>query len=118
MFFLNFINSIGESYLQWKDIYNVTGKILTIMFFYKSLYWVIGFFFTRKFKPAKRKHKYAILIAARNEEKVIGNLLDSINKQDYPKNLITTFVVADNCTDNTASIARKHGAICYERFDD
>lgn len=28
------------------------------------------------------------------------------------------FVVADNCTDNTAKVAREHGAICYERFDD
>ena len=58
------------------------------------------------------------MIAARNEKNVIGNLLDSINKQDYPSHLITTFVVADNCTDNTAEIARNKGAICYERFDE
>ena len=113
----NIINSIGDSYLAWKNVYNIIGKILVIMMAYKTLYWLIGVFFTRKFKPAKNKHKYAILIAARNEKNVIGNLLDSINKQDYPKELITTFVVADNCTDNTAEIARKHGAICYERFD-
>ena len=74
-------------------------------------------FFTRKFAPAKKKHKYAILIAARNEKYVIGNLLDSINKQDYPKEMLTVFVVADNCDDNTAEIARSKGAICYERFD-
>ena len=64
-------------------------------------------FFTRKFKPAKKKHKYGICIAARNEKYVIGNLLDSINKQDYPKELVTTFVVADNCTDSTADIASR-----------
>ena len=75
-------------------------------------------FFTRKFKPAKKKYKYGICIAARNEEMVLGNLLDSIKKQDYPNELLTVFVVADNCTDNTAKIAREHGAICYERFDD
>ena len=40
---------------------------------YKTVYWIVGIFFTRKFKPAKNYHKYAILIAARNEEKVIGN---------------------------------------------
>jgi cellulose synthase/poly-beta-1,6-N-acetylglucosamine synthase-like glycosyltransferase len=57
------------------------------------------------------------MIAARTEKYVIGNLLDSINKQDYPKDLVTIFVVADNCTDNTAEIARSKGAICYERFD-
>lgn len=111
------INFIGQSYLDWKSIYNVIGAVLSFLLAYKTVYWVIGLFFTRKFKPAKNKHKYGIVIAARNEEKVIGNLLDSINKQDYPRELLTVFVVADNCTDNTASVARGHGAICYERFD-
>ena len=59
-----------------------------------------------------------LLFQQRNEKNVIGNLLDSIKKQDYPKELLTVFVIADNCTDNTAEIARSHGAICYERFDD
>ena len=116
-YFLNILTSIGNHYIKWKDVYNIIGSILGIMLIYKNAYYIIGLFFTRKFKQAKNKHKYAILIAARNEKNVIGNLLDSINKQDYPSDLITTFVVADNCTDNTAEIARKHGAICYERFD-
>ena len=114
---MNVISSIGEHYLSWRHVYNVIGSVLAILMAYKTVYWLIGLFFTRKFKPAKKKHKYAILIAARNEKNVIGNLLDSINKQDYPSELLTTFVVADNCTDNTAEIARKHGAVCYERFD-
>ncbi len=38
-------------------------------------------------------------------------------EQDYPKELVTVFVVADNCTDSTAEIAAKHGAVCYERTD-
>lgn len=115
--YLNIISFVGDHYLAWKYVYNIIGIILSYMLIYKAIYWIIGIFFTRNFKPAKKKHKYAILIAARNEKNVIGNLLDSINRQDYPKKLITTFVVADNCTDDTAEIARKHGAICYERFD-
>ena len=94
------------------------GNILTILLAYHTIYMFVGFFATRKFPKAKNNHKYAILVAARNEETVIGNLLDSIRKQDYPSDLITVFVVADNCTDNTAGIARENGAICYERFDD
>ena len=117
MYLMNIISSIGEHYLSWRHVYNVIGSVLAILMAYKTVYWLIGLFFTRKFKPAKKKHQYAILIAARNEKNVIGNLLDSINKQDYPSELLTTFVVADNCTDNTAEIARKHGAVCYERFD-
>lgn len=111
------INFIGNGFLASKKIYSVLGVIITIITLHKVFYFVIGMFFTRKFKPAKKKHKYGIVIAARNEKFVIGNLLDSINKQDYPKELITTFVVADNCTDNTAEIARSKGAICYERND-
>lgn len=110
--------SIGNAYPTAKVIYAVIGTVLTYMLFHKKIYKIIGLFFTRKFKPAKAKHKYAIVIAARNEQAVIGNLLDSIAQQDYPQELLTVFVVADNCTDNTAEVARSKGAVCYERFDD
>ncbi len=99
-------------------IVKYVGLALGIFGIHSTLYWIIGFFFTRKFKPAKNLHKYAVCIAARNEEAVIGNLLESIKRQDYPSELVTIFVVADNCTDNTAKVAREKGAICYERFDD
>ena len=58
-----------------------------------------------------------MLISARNEEAVIGQLLDSIARQDYPADLVTTFVVADNCTDSTAQVARDAGAVVFERFN-
>lgn len=92
---------------------------VTALFFIRPVYAIIGFFTTRKFPPAKKQHKYAILIAARNEDKVIGHLLDSIHAQDYPSELITVFVVADNCNENdhTAEIASSMGAICYKRND-
>lgn len=115
--FLNIINDIGNVYPIFKNINSIIGTVLSAMMIYKTVYFFIGMFFTRKFKPAKKKHKYAIVIAARNEEAVIGNLLDSIKKQDYPSELLTTFVVADNCTDKTAEIVRSKGGICYERFD-
>lgn len=57
---------------------------------------------------------YAVLISARNEAAVIGQLIDSINNQTY-KGKITTFVMADNCTDNTFDVASDHGAIVYTR---
>ncbi len=98
-------------------ILTIISGVISLLLSYKTCLYVIGAFFTRKFKKAKCNHKYAILVAARNEEAVIGNLIDSINKQDYPRELITVFVVADNCTDNTAEISRQLGAICYERFD-
>lgn len=117
-FFDNMIRTIGSWYSSGSSILWWIYRILAILTIYKTFYLILGTFFTRIFPKAKKNHKYAIVIAARNEEKVIGNLIDSINKQDYPKKLITTFVVCDNCTDNTKKVASKHGAICYERFDD
>ena len=117
MITLNILESIGNAYPTAKAVYGVIGTVLSFMLAYKTLYRIVGLLFTRKFKPAKNNHKYAILIAARNEQSVIGNLLDSIENQDYTKELLTVFVVADNCTDNTAQIARQKGAVCYERFD-
>lgn len=117
-FFDSLIRTIGSWYENGSSILWWIYRILAILTIYKTFYLIIGTFFTRVFPKAKKNHKYAIVIAARNEEAVIGNLLDSINKQDYPKKLITTFVVCDNCTDNTFKVAKKHGAICYVRFDD
>lgn len=95
----------------------VVGIFMGILVIQDKPYMLIGLFATRKFKPAKKQHKYAVLIPARNEEPVIANLINSIRKQDYPQELITIFVVADNCTDNTAKVAREKGAICYEHFN-
>ena len=85
--------------------------------FHTLFYWMVGVFFTRRFPEAKTKHKYAVCIPARNEEDVIGNLIKSIRRQDYPAELVTIFVVADNCTDNTARIAREMGAVVYEHHN-
>ena len=115
--FDSIIKTIGSLYNDGTSIQWWFYRILAILTIYKTFYLIIGTFFTRIFPKAKKKHKYAIVIAARNEEMVIGNLLDSIKKQDYPKRLITTFVVCDNCTDNTYKVAKDHGAICYIRND-
>jgi cellulose synthase/poly-beta-1,6-N-acetylglucosamine synthase-like glycosyltransferase len=64
------------------------------------------------------RRRFAILVPAHNEEALIGRLLASLNALDYPRDRYTVCVVADNCTDTTAAIAREHGARVYERFDD
>ncbi len=65
----------------------------------------------------KKNHKFMAIIPAHNEESVIFNLIESLKAQDYPKDLLDIYVIADNCTDNTAEIAKQAGAIVYERFD-
>jgi len=61
---------------------------------------------------------FAILIPAHNEEVLLGKLLDSLYELNYPRERYTVYVVADNCTDSTATLARTRGWIrLYERFD-
>lgn len=64
----------------------------------------------KKQKVFEPKGKFAVLIAARNEECVIGNLVESLNAQDYPKELYDVYVIPNNCTDDTAGAARRAGA--------
>ena len=67
--------------------------------------------------PSRREHRFAVLICARNEEAVIGDLLESLEKQTYPRDKLRIFVMADNCTDRTAAIARAKGAEVFLRQD-
>ncbi len=73
-----------------------------------------------KDKPlkVKKNHKFMAIIPAHNEENVVSNLIESLKNQNYDKNLYDIYVIADNCTDRTANIARKAGAKVYERFDE
>ena len=66
----------------------------------------------------EKTNKFMAIIPAHNEENVIEALIESLNNQDYPKDHYDIYVIADNCTDRTAEIARNHGAIVMERFDE
>ena len=65
-----------------------------------------------------KQNRFMAIIPAHNEEKVVGNLIASLKRQNYPKELYDIYVIADNCTDNTAKVAKEAGAIVYERFDE
>ena len=61
---------------------------------------------------------FALIVAAHNEHAVIAQLIDNLTELKYPRELYDIFVIADNCSDDTAEIARAHGAIVHERFSD
>lgn len=72
--------------------------------------------FTRKYNDFKKpEKKFAVIVPAHNEEKVISKLINNLYKLDYPKKLYDIFVIADNCQDKTAEIARKCHANVLER---
>lgn len=103
---------------------SIVLTLIAVLSCIQILYTVVGLF-GKKFDRFQRKktekpvklHRIAVLIAARNESGVIGQLLDTVNHQTYPKELLTAIVIADNCTDHTAEVCRAHGAYVIERFN-
>ena len=104
------------------NLYTIVDTVSTVLilltsvcYFYQIIYLVLPFFLRKRHGAVEKNTRYAILIAARNEEAVLPHLLDSIAAQDYA-GPVRTFVVADNCTDRTAALARAHGATVFQRF--
>lgn len=90
----------------------------TACYAYQIFYLFVGLFSRRRQgRHDAALHRYAAIISARNEENVIAGLIASLRKQDYPAELLDIFVIADNCTDRTAAVARRAGAIVYQRFN-
>lgn len=95
-------------------VFGAIGGFFFLLLFHYIVFTVIGIFKKKTFPKTEEKRRYGILIGARNEEAVIGRLLDSIRANDYPADKVRVFVVAHNCTDRTAEIARSKGATVYE----
>ncbi len=68
-------------------------------------------------RSARPDRRFAILVPAHNEERLLPGLLASLAHLDYPRELYQVHVVADNCQDSTAEIARAAGATAHERHD-
>jgi len=60
---------------------------------------------------------FAAVVAAHNEEQVISGIIESLKNVDYPRELLDIYIIADNCNDNTAFIARSMGVNVFERKD-
>lgn len=107
--------------LKLIEILNFSMAVLfAVLYLYQGIYVLIGIVRRRwqdKHQPSCLR-RYAAVVLARNEENVIGELLENLRNQNYPKELLDLYVVADNCTDHTADIARQAGAFAYERFDE
>ena len=103
------------NYLEIIDcIYSVIFSIIIILTLHTVFFAILGIFGKKRFPKAKEYHKYGLIIPARNEENVVGNLIKSIYQNKYPQDKLQVFVVAHNCTDNTAQVCRELGATVYE----
>ena len=102
------------------DIIMIPLQLLIV--FFTIYYFTLSFFglvYRKKDKKVyEEKHTFAMVVCAHNEERVIGALVENLHLLNYSDKLYDIFVVADNCTDKTAEVARKAGAQVHERFND
>ena len=95
-------------------IMNIIFSAFSIILSHFLLFAVMGVFFKKTFPKTEKINKFGLIIPARNEEKVVAGLIESIQKNNYPQDKLHIFVIAHNCTDKTAQIARSLGATVYE----
>ncbi len=104
---MNYLDTVD---LVFKIVFGIVG-VMTMHF---VIFSIVGLFTKKTYPKAKVQHKYGVIIPARNEEAVVGNLIKSVYKNNYPQDKLQVFVIAHNCTDKTAQIARELGATVYE----
>lgn len=108
--------SLGETFYHVFEYLNYFFIAVCTVSFLFQIVMILFFWLPEKhFKKSEDFHKVAIIIPARNEEEIIAPTLKSLqNDLDYPKDKYDLYVVADNCDDKTAQIARENGAEVYE----
>jgi cellulose synthase/poly-beta-1,6-N-acetylglucosamine synthase-like glycosyltransferase len=114
MFFMDFF-FVKE--MAMEAIYYGAQFFITIYYFYFFVVSLFGFYRRYKDELLPPASRFAIVVAAHNEERVIGELIRNLHDLDYPKELYDIYVVADNCSDRTAAIAAEKGATVIERLN-
>lgn len=93
--------------------------IISMIYWFYFVIMAIGFLKKDNTKKSSdKKNHFAVIIAARNEENVIGNLVNSLKNVNYDKKLCDIYVIVNNCTDNTEKVAKESGAnviLCTEK---
>lgn len=89
--------------------------VLALIGGYQLFLTFFGWYRKKKKVEYGPQKSFAILVAAHNEEQVIGALIENLKNLDYPKELYDIMVICDNCTDRTAEIVKEHGVYAFER---
>jgi hypothetical protein len=101
-------------------VFNFTFVFQIGVLIFTVYYLILSLFGLYKKKDDGAKYcapekKFALLVAAHDEEMVIAKIIESLQDIEYPKEMYDIFVIADNCSDKTASIARKYDVNVFER---
>ena len=113
----DFLNSFSTGEVLFVSINAVICVLFLACYLYQFFYIAVPFFKRERAHKPVSAHRIAVLVSARNESLVIKNLIESLKSQTYDKEFFDIFIVADNCSDDTAKISRENGAHVYERFN-
>ncbi|GLG01369.1 glycosyl transferase family 2 [Alicyclobacillus hesperidum subsp. aegles] len=102
-------------YALFNTFYGALKLITGIVAVYQLVLSLYGLWHRKQAISHAPKKRFAVIIPAHNEERVVGPLIDSIKQQTYPDHLFDIHLIADNCTDHTADVARMHGATVHLR---
>lgn len=85
--------------------------IITILFLYSSIFAIyFALIVAMSMKKNREKSNYnsenknlIVIIYSHNNENTAVNLLEQLNKQDYPKGNYQVHIILDNCTDDSSN---------------
>lgn len=97
------------------DIIMVPMQILIFSLRFIFRHWFLWNVAPERDKDQDTEKTFALVVAAHNEHAVIGQLVQNLQGLNYPKNMYDIYVIADNCSDDTAQIAEKAGALVHVR---
>ena len=97
-----------------KTAVNIFFMIMKLFSLYFLAVSVFGLCRRKKMELPALHRRFAVLIAARNEESCITGIIESLRAQQYPPEQFDIWVLPNNCTDRTAEAARCAGAKVME----
>jgi len=104
--------------IMWCDYAVLIGyAILLLAMFYYFLFFTLGFKKPKIYPKGKNKYKYCVIIPARNESRVINNILNALKDQTYDKDKFDVYVIIESIDDPTYKIVQNYGYKVFIRKD-
>ena len=102
---------------MYKLLFHIFWGLQATLLLYSCYYLAVALFSLcpqRRRPSARPQKRIAVVVAARNEQEVIGQLVETLRQQNYPKELYQIVVAPNNCTDDTRQVAMQAGARIYD----
>ena len=102
--------------IDYNLAFNIIVSVSTFMVVFTILLsaYYLTYFFTARRKvapiPASENHtKFGVIVAARNESKVIRGIFDSLKNQTYSKEYYDVWIIVESFDDPSIKIAEEYG---------